>query len=957
MKATNKISDFGQKIGGARKDMARVYIDRLAAVTSDALIAKPLSKVYPLPDLRSLWSKGEITDTQAVDAWYIWTQIERKPTARGVMFWAEKTHGLLKLFTDVLTDNNTDVSAYAAEQRKQEEYNMFKEEVATAGWPEKEYKRGAYYVTTRLFNSSSYRPYTVASGRYYKKDFATMPEAVEYIRQLVLGEGSNKNKFEIRWWSVNKELFICPRGKSGIVLRRNIFDIAEARRIVSEEAEALEEEYNRLRTFPDERRDWNRPRLGENFRDGMDVSPETFSALVPFRGVEFGNWVNQLERAACLNECADALWDLAKITGLRLDALAQKGTLAMAFGARGVTKARAHYEPLRRVINITKRTGSGCLAHEWFHSLDNFLMINQGQPLLYAVDNCMKVNDSKLQQAAYQLKTALQTSDFAKRSEKMGKKYWGTMVELSARAFEAFVYYKMEAAGMVNDYLVNFKTLEEYTRSDCYPYPTPEEAARFAPLFEAFIDAAFTVDEKTTNVPSVCATPEVATVEDVAPEVATVAEVAESIAAAEPPATPADTPVSTYEDSQKLGIGFPEEFSANRKYFAVVETMCRDLKLSYSFILETEKKIRLSASLPDGIAVFDYEVTSRHCDTFFYYESGAKRRRWKNWSVAISAIKEMPESEARTPEEVGESVAYGDCEKSPVLPVAASESTATACDIELSEEDKDKMCLIDEEYMKEMQRKSWGNADFKKAVEQTVEILTFAGFKEMEKVFPLHRTYCKLNLDTSVALTFYLGEDFFSLEYFWDKGEIWYRGFFSDNGDFRYDDFDEWVSVLYGEFQKLGFSINLKFVSMQMIANGNIKSTDEVVGVVRQIISKCLLTEFAKYRSFDKDANASLNDLFDTIRNFPLFNAEITLYGDCLELGKMQFFGMTPEESLQKLFEYGNANNPELMDECNFKLRGVKGFLPYNSYLFHQCFAEGRISVQKLIDMLQEMEV
>lgn len=61
MKATNKISDFGQKIGGARKDVYSKYLDRMAAVTNDALILKPLSKVYQIPDLSALWGAGEIT--------------------------------------------------------------------------------------------------------------------------------------------------------------------------------------------------------------------------------------------------------------------------------------------------------------------------------------------------------------------------------------------------------------------------------------------------------------------------------------------------------------------------------------------------------------------------------------------------------------------------------------------------------------------------------------------------------------------------------------------------------------------------------------------------------------------------------------------------------------------------------------------------------------------------------
>ena len=34
---------------------------------------------------------------------------------------------------------------------------------------------------------------------------------------------------------------------------------------------------------------------------------------------------------------------------------------------------RDSYEPLRKVINLTKMHGAGSLAHEWWHGLDDYL--------------------------------------------------------------------------------------------------------------------------------------------------------------------------------------------------------------------------------------------------------------------------------------------------------------------------------------------------------------------------------------------------------------------------------------------------------------------------------------------------------------------------------------------------------------------------------------------------------
>lgn len=956
MKATNKISDFGQKIGGARKDMARVYMDRMAAVTNDVLILKPLSKVYQLPELSALWRAGEITEDQAVKAWYMWTLIDKKPQRCGVSAWADRTYTLLQALTDVLTGECEELPESVLKLAGRERYDYFCMEVKAAGWPEKEYKRGSCRVGKRFFNSSAWKPYTVISGRYSKGDYATMEEAVGRIREIAAGEKSNENKFEVRYWTQTGERFICPRGKSGIVLRRGIESAKEARRIITEEADELQAEYNHLRTFPDERRDWNRPRLGDNFRAGLDISPECFGALVPFRGVEFGNWVNQLERAACLNECADALWDLAKITGLRLDVLAQNSTLAMAFGARGIKSARAHYEPIKRVINITKRTGAGCLAHEWFHALDNYIMIRENQSLMYAVSDSRCINDAKVQQAASDLKVAINRSNYARRSEKIdefkGKKYWGTMVELSARAFEAFVFYKMEASGMVNDYLVNFKSFDEYERSDYYPYPTREEAETFAPLFESFFDAVFSAEERSCS--SSSATPEVAPA-IAAPAAEEVTEVTAEVVC-EPleevptvdqaEAAPVMAEVVAYEDTEKSPL-FPESLASHRKYFAVVEKFCNAFNLIYHFDLLNEKKVRLFVMFLNGEKVFfDYEVTSRHRDVFAFREHDANRRRLKNWSVALETMKGLISESSRStlgdsePKEkvapVAEILPYGDVEKSQPIQVAASESMNNAepetmpfirPEVQLKEEDKDKA--------KQLNKKN----EYCLAYTELLKLC-----KKHENAFAQHDFY-------ACALIEYRLTD---INFHSECGML-YAGEYNKLKQEIKKEMETNNNAPYGDAQKSPVQLLPENVTLQMIADG-ILGKKESATVAQRIIAEGMEQHFSNFRAKDQYANSSLTDLFDTVVNFPIHNSEIRLYGDSIELKYLHFSGMKPEESLQELFNYANGKDCELMDLCEFKLRGVKGFLPYNSYLFHQCFAEGRITVDELIKMLQEME-
>ncbi len=120
-------------------------------------------------------------------------------------------------------------------------------------------------------------------------------------------------------------------------------------------------------------------RTGRKVREG-NVSPEDFKEF-GFRGVEFGNWNNQEERQEVMNHAYDGLYDLAETLKVPVKALSLNGELSLAFGARGVglSGAKAHYEPVRGVINLTKMSGAGSLAHEWFHALDHYLARQSGK--------------------------------------------------------------------------------------------------------------------------------------------------------------------------------------------------------------------------------------------------------------------------------------------------------------------------------------------------------------------------------------------------------------------------------------------------------------------------------------------------------------------------------------------------------------------------------------------------
>jgi hypothetical protein len=127
----------------------------------------------------------------------------------------------------------------------------------------------------------------------------------------------------------------------------------------------------------EENKRWEREAVAEHLRKGGKETkvqkPEDLMKEFNLRGVEFGNWVNDSSGLFHLKRSAEAFDDLADIIGVDKKDISLNGRLAIAFGARGKGGALAHYEPDRKVINMTKHGGAGSLAHEWGHAMDNIL--------------------------------------------------------------------------------------------------------------------------------------------------------------------------------------------------------------------------------------------------------------------------------------------------------------------------------------------------------------------------------------------------------------------------------------------------------------------------------------------------------------------------------------------------------------------------------------------------------
>lgn len=100
------------------------------------------------------------------------------------------------------------------------------------------------------------------------------------------------------------------------------------------------------------------------------MKPEDLIQEYGYRGVQFGNWVDDQAGRYHVLCCGNAHADLAMILGIPRRSLSFYGRLGIAFGARGSGSASAHYEPGENVFNFTKLRGGGAKAHEWAHALD-----------------------------------------------------------------------------------------------------------------------------------------------------------------------------------------------------------------------------------------------------------------------------------------------------------------------------------------------------------------------------------------------------------------------------------------------------------------------------------------------------------------------------------------------------------------------------------------------------------
>jgi len=533
VKAADKIEDFGEKIGGARKD----YAVTLSDAKKLDIAVEPLSKVWPEPNYAKLVEAG--ADAQMVG---LVRSMRDEVPARPRQSWKVSTYvnqvSQLRSFAEGLMNGEVDfdfVRGQMVSSRMAPKIMGRADLYAELGHA-KSFKGLSVemsHFSFRLNQATNEREYDVtkwiirkrAGGKFagWPREMAvgnTREEMVAQFKARLQAEGDKPaakklTKFEIysyRRGEKSKGVWIGKKiGRNQADLFH--FDTAkQAREFLKDNHGDVADRFEAYKEIGRERRADNAPRVGDDYRLGEDISPEQFQEAFGFRGVEFGNYVEQARRQADLNRAYDALLDLAGVLNIPSRAISLEGKLGLAFGARGQggkNAPAAHYEPGKIVINLTKRNGPGSLAHEWWHALDNYFA-GQGSSESY-MTQASRMTDvgavrAEMVDAFGAITKAIRETGLKPRSLELDKRrsgdtYWSTMVEMSARSFENYVIERMQAFEASNDYLVNIASVEEYgesmingfmdglTADDMYPYLTQAEIAPVKETFERFFSA------------------------------------------------------------------------------------------------------------------------------------------------------------------------------------------------------------------------------------------------------------------------------------------------------------------------------------------------------------------------------------------------------------------------------------------------------------------------------------
>lgn len=380
-KTTKKQADFGEKIGGARKDEWAAR--GLTSADMEGMNAREIQKYAKKERVwkRPNWEQA-VADGGDRGLLYAQNEIYKSlnATPSSAFSYRNKSEADILAAAKLYADEITEIRKMAENAKTAEDFkDMGTKWITEKGYAELKNGRltwtDKYYRSPALYGSN----YLVAVDKMVQR-FNILGE-----RALMEGFGVPSDSKLPRGYEIRKtaDSFYGSKAETG-----NYYIVKSGYRVAVgfntiEEAIAYGKEHfgsataaakaGKQRYVPEQLSEVHRE--GLDYRQGKDIAGDDYIRDFGIKGGEFGNWLSELDRKTSLNYGYDAFCDLADALGMEKTDISLNGTLNIGFGSRGqgLTGAAAHYEPLRKVINLTKMNGAGSLAHEWWHAFEDYI--------------------------------------------------------------------------------------------------------------------------------------------------------------------------------------------------------------------------------------------------------------------------------------------------------------------------------------------------------------------------------------------------------------------------------------------------------------------------------------------------------------------------------------------------------------------------------------------------------
>ncbi|MDO8728567.1 MAG: LPD1 domain-containing protein [bacterium] len=349
-----RIEDFGEKIGGARKDFfskVLIYSDLEGMTEVEKTNSVMRDNIWPsvtADDAKALGVGAEALFAIRVLRRKINSNIKKlyeteAKFAKDALLYIE-TLTVLKnsIFAEPLPKTTKDVHDRYLLALSECDLLICETNTKTGNidWIE---TTGNWRDISRLFG----RQFNCLLSSWYHEVDAPIHQK---IRHRDLFQIEDETELEEKKWAILfPEKFVAPRQKK------------------SESSEDIDADGTKIAHLENVRK------VGVDWRCQLDVTAEQLMGDFGFRAIEFGNWLPQQERQEVMNRAYDAFSALVSIMDIGKKKIGFDGALALSFGARGRSGAAAHFEPGREVIHLTRMSGAGSLAHEWGHALDYML--------------------------------------------------------------------------------------------------------------------------------------------------------------------------------------------------------------------------------------------------------------------------------------------------------------------------------------------------------------------------------------------------------------------------------------------------------------------------------------------------------------------------------------------------------------------------------------------------------